>query len=331
LEKLVSVYRGSIEESSHYGHIAIVDVSKGLKSALGDPNYITYIRSAAKPLQVINLFLNDLDKQYGFTAEEIAVMCGSHGGEEIHCNAVNSVLEKIGLSTDYLQCGSHRPFSREAASRLNRLQQKPTSLHNNCSGKHAAMLAMCVKYGWNTGNYLDPHHPVQTKLAETVAYISDLRVRDLIIGIDGCGVPVYGMPLYNMAQAFGRLANPNGLSESFALACSKVTKAMITSPHMLSAKEAIDYNLMMETKGSVIAKIGAEAVYCIGLPNKGIGIALKVIDGSHRAIPPVVMKLLVKQNILDEHSLHHLSKFVQPEIINHAGLKVGYLSAEFDL
>lgn len=244
MQKLVSVYRGPLEESSHYGYLVVVNDQGQVVHQLGDPQFETYIRSAAKPLQVIPLLLETLDEKYGFTAEEIAVMCGSHGGEAIHRQAVSSILDKIGLSPEHLLCGIHRPFS-PSENRLLRLSgAEPTTLHNNCSGKHAAMLALSVHFNYDTAQYLNPEHPVQKLLLSTVSLFAGIDVDAVHIGVDGCGVPVFGMPLVNMARAYAKLVRPQKLPPGYAQACEKVVTAITANPQMISATHDLDYRLM---------------------------------------------------------------------------------------
>ncbi|MBO8167624.1 MAG: asparaginase [Thermoanaerobacteraceae bacterium] len=331
MEKLVSVYRGSLEESSHFGHISIVNLNTGVVYGLGNTGHVTYIRSAAKPLQLLPLLLDALDEYFGFTDEELAVMCGSHGGETIHRNAVSGILQKIGLSPDYLQCGIHCPFSRDEAKKLRAAGKQPTTLHNNCSGKHAAMLSLCVRYGWDLETYLHPDHPVQKRMRETVAYMSGMAADQLVIGVDGCGVPVFGLPLTNMARAYARLTNPQNLGAGYQAACRKVCQVMTEHPDMIGVTNALDHSVIETLRGSLVAKIGAEAVYCMGLPGKGIGIAFKVIDGSQRAVAPVVISILKQLGMLSPADLEQLQRFARPVLKNHNGDIIGHLEAAFKL
>ncbi len=327
MEKLVAVFRGTLEESSHYGHVAVVNIQGKILSSLGNPDYLTYIRSAAKPLQVIPLLLDGLDREFGFTGTELAVMCGSHGGEAIHRQAVASILKKIGLDCSYLQCGTHQPFSRAERKRLLELGEKPTSLHNNCSGKHAAMLTLSAKHGFDLSTYLNPEHPVQQRMLDTVAALSQFDRDQIITGVDGCGVPVFGLPLSGMALAYANLSNPGRLPEQYQSACEKICHVMSRHPEMVSATGALDHCLMATAAGRLIAKSGAEAVYCLGVPGRNYGIALKIIDGNQRAVPPAVVTLLYQLGVLTESDVGQLKQFSQPSLKNNRGDIIGHLEA----
>ncbi|WP_366921832.1 asparaginase [Metallumcola ferriviriculae] len=331
MEKLAAVFRGVLEESSHFGHLVIADTHGKVVSSLGDANHITYIRSAAKPLQVVPLLLDGLDQEFSFTNQELAVMCGSHGGEEIHQKAVGSILTKIGLDPSYLLCGIHRPFSSTENKRLRDRNEKPSTLHNNCSGKHAAMLALCIKHNYDLSSYLELTHPVQQTMLATVALFAQLNQSSIVTGVDGCGVPVFGLSLSRMAMSYARLTNTTSLAPEYASACDKVVQAMSQHPEMVSATDGLDCRVISAVPGPIVAKVGAEAVYCIGLPGTGLGIALKIIDGNQRALPPVVISLLSQLRLLNQAAKGDLAEFHHPPIKNNRGEIIGHLEATFKL
>src|SRR5258708_9699141 len=205
---LVEVWRGPIVESRHRGHLTAVDGRGETIAALGLPETVTYVRSSGKPFQALPVIVSGAADRFGFTEQEIAIACGSHSGESIHVDAVRSMLAKIGLDESALKCGVHEPFSAEVARQLARNQTPPNVLQNNCSGKHAAMLALAVHIGALTGSYDDPRHPVQQAIAKTVAEFSDIPPDQIAIGVDGCGVPVFGMTVRAMALMYARLVAP---------------------------------------------------------------------------------------------------------------------------
>src|SRR5262245_37181713 len=197
--------RGALVEGERFGHIAVVDSGGRLVGALGDPGHRTYFRSAAKPFQAMAMVLSGAPERFGFGPRELALACASHGGEEAHVETARGMLAKIGLSEDALECGVHEPLSERAAAALRAAGVKATAIHNNCSGKHAGMLAACRARGWPTAGYHRPDHPLQREILEHVSAFTGLRAAEIAIGIDGCSVPCFGVPLERMALAYARL------------------------------------------------------------------------------------------------------------------------------
>lgn len=336
---LVEVWRGSIVESRHRGHLTAVDGSGRTIAALGSPEAVTYVRSSGKPFQAIPVVSSGAADRFGFTEQEIAIACGSHSGEPMHVETVRSMLRKIGLDESDLKCGVHEPFSAEVARELARNQQPPNELQNNCSGKHAAMLALARHVGAQTGSYDEWTNPVQQAIAKTVSDFSDVPVDKIAIGIDGCGVPVFGIPVRAMALMYARLVSP---PESFDAgtrqACERIVKAMVAFPEMVGGlKNRLDTELIKAGEGRLISKIGAEGVYTVGvLPCEewpdGLGLALKIEDGDdHRARPPAVIEALRQLNVLSENELVALASYAPTVITNRRGERVGEARAAFTL
>src|SRR5207237_1917378 len=188
---LVEVWRGPIVESRHRGHLIAVDGNGNVVAALGTPNSVTYILSAGKPFQAIPLITSGAADHFSFTEQEIAITCGSHSGEPAHVSTVKSMLEKIGLDESALKCGVHQPFSADVTRELARNQQSPNVLQNNCSGKHAGMLALARRVGAPTETYDDSANPVQQAIAKTISQFADVPIDSIAFGVDGCGVPVF--------------------------------------------------------------------------------------------------------------------------------------------
>jgi len=336
---LVEVWRGPIVESRHRGHLTAVNGKGETIAALGQPETVTYVRSSGKPFQAIPVIVSGAADRFGFTEQEIAIACGSHSGEPIHVNTVRSMLSRIGLDESALKCGVHEPFSAEVARELARTQTPPGVLQNNCSGKHAAMLALARHVGAPTQNYDDQGNPVQQAIAKTVADFSDVPLDQIAIGTDGCGVPVFGIPVRALALMYARLVAP---SEEFDAAtrnaCHRIVKAMIDFPEMVGgSKDRLDTELIKAGKGRLISKIGAEGVYTVGvLPGgqwpKGVGLALKIEDGDdHRARPPAVIEALRQLNVLAQDELMALASYAPTIIKNRRGERVGEARAAFTL
>ncbi|HKP37519.1 MAG TPA: asparaginase [Pyrinomonadaceae bacterium] len=336
---LVEVSRGPIVESRHRGHLIAIDGAGKTVTTLGAPETVTYIRSSAKPFQAMPLVASGAADRFGFSEKEIAIACGSHSGEPEHVATVQSMLGKIGRDEGALKCGAHVPYSAEVARELVEKRQAPQVLQNNCSGKHAGMLALALHIGAPTETYDQPANPVQQQIAKTVSTFSDVPLEKLAIGVDGCGAPVFGLSVHAMALMYARLVKPpHEFDVSITKACGRIVNAMINFPEMVGgSKGRLDTELIRAGKGRLISKIGAEGVYTVGaLPGdqwpNGLGFALKVEDGDdHRARPPAVIEALRQLGLLNENDLSALSEYSPTLIKNRRGDLVGEARAAFTL
>ncbi len=291
---LAAARRGPVVESVHRGRVAVCDPTGEILDAVGDPEGYVYLRSSAKPFQALPLLLSGAADALRFSDEEIAVACASHNGEPRHLSAVRSILRRVGLSEDDLQNGAHPPLYGSAAARLARSGEVPRRIHGNCSGKHAGMLALCVHEGWNTTGYRRPDHPVQQKILGALSEICVVGRDEILVAGDNCGVPTFAMPLKNLAIGFARLASGEGLSGELAVSASRIRDAMRSNPYMVAGTDRLDTELMQNT--DLLVKGGAEAVFACGSP-EGWGMAIKVSDGSGRAVRPAVLAALSRQGI----------------------------------
>jgi L-asparaginase II len=338
-EPLVEVTRGGITESRHRGHIVAVEPDGTLVAHLGAPQTVTYLRSSAKPHQAIPLLASGAADHFGFTEKEVALACASHSGEPIHTEVAASMLRKIGLGPEALKCGIHEPFSPEESRRLRETGEAPNVLQNNCSGKHAGMLALALHLGAPTETYDEPSNPVQLAIGETVSRFSGVPIEDIAVGVDGCGVPCFGVTVNAMARMYARLVSPLAeFDERTRRACSRIVAAMTTHPELIGGtSERLDTELMKAGKGRLISKVGAEGVYTAGvLPcedwPRGLGLAIKIEDGDdHRARPTVVIESLRQLGILVDESLEAVSRYAFFPVRNRRGDVVGEVTAEFRL
>jgi L-asparaginase II len=328
-EALVEVTRGGRVESEHRGAIAVVDAQGELVAHSGDVGLVSYLRSSAKPFQLLPLVESGAADRLGFTAAELAVIAGSHSGEPRHVAAVQSILNKIGLSEDALHCGIHVPFNADAAKALQAADRAPTTLHNNCSGKHSGMLAQAVDRGLSTHDYLDPQHPVQVAIRQRLAELGGITFDEVNVGVDGCSAPCFAMPLRAAALAFARLADEreDGLS--------RVARVMMDYPEMVAGEGRLDTDLMRAVPYRLVSKGGAEGYHGMGIVVKGdpaLGIAIKIADGDgKRGGHPVVVEALRQLGVLDVAALARLKSYHTWPITNHRGLEVGEVKANFRL
>ncbi len=335
---LVEVRRGPIVESRHRGHVVAVDGNGQVVARLGNPETVTYLRSSAKPHQAVPLVASGAADRFGFDARELAAACGSHSGEPVHEETVAGMLRKLGLSEDALKCGAHEPFSREAALELRRRGQPPRVLQNNCSGKHTGMLALALHLGAPTETYDHPDNPVQRLIARTVAEFSGVPEVDIAIGVDGCGVPVFGVSVSAMALMYARLVSPPAdFPPETRRACERLVAAMTGHPEMVGGtSERLDTELMRAAPG-IISKVGAEGVYTVGVGAcarwpRGLGLALKIEDGEdRRARPTVVIESLRQLSALGANALDALAPYARFTVCNHRGDEVGVVRPSFTL
>lgn len=266
-----------------------------LVRAAGDVGAYTYLRSSAKPVQALASILTGAADRFAMTDAEVALACGSHGGEPFHVETAAGLLRKIGLSAESLQCGAHPPAFEPAARALCASGVEPSALHNNCSGKHSAMLAACVASGWETANYLDPEHPLQRMNRANVAAFAGLAPQDVRVGVDGCSAPVFAVPLSACARIFAGVTNRNeakGLSEAQKVASRRICAALRERPEMIGGTKRLDSDVIRVTQGRVVSKVGAEGLWCAGVANADLGVAVKCEDGTPTAAQWVGLSLL---------------------------------------
>jgi L-asparaginase II len=336
---LVNVTRGPITESRHRGHVVAVDGDGRTVASLGAPETVSYLRSSLKPHQGIPLVASGAADRFGFDEQEIAIACGSHSAEPFHTQTVARMLRKIGLDEGALKCGAHEPYSKETAEGLRARGEKPTALHNNCSGKHAGMLALSRHLGAPPELYDDPAGAVQQAALRAVSQFSGLDVDEIVLGTDGCGVPVFGLSVREMALTYARLvAPPQGFDAGTRAACERLTSAMNARPELVGGThERFDTEVMRAGRGRLVSKIGAEGVYTAGvLPcerwPKGLGLAFKIEDGEdRRARSTIAIEALRQLDVLVEDAYKTLSPYASFPVQNHRGEKVGQIRASFRL
>ncbi len=322
---LAAVIRGEVEESIHAGDLVAVNSEGRILYSCGDSQRITYMRSAAKPLQLIPLLRKGAHEDFGFNSRELAVMAASHSGEAEHVSLVKSILEKIGLDSSYLQCGVHPPLHRGSRKALYQAGKKPNALHCNCSGKHSGMLALVRQMGWQLENYLEHESPLQHLIRSTVLELTSLCSEEMQLGIDGCGAPVFALTMERMALAYARLATRQ------EEAISTVVSSMMEHPMLVAGSDRFNTALMRALPGSILAKSGAEGIFCFALFSPPMGVAVKISDGRARALPPVVLRFLREIGLLEEGENEHLQEYWEPDLRNNHQKKVGKIKALFTL
>ncbi len=312
--------RGPMVESRHRVHAAVVDASGRLIGAAHDPALLTYWRSCAKPFQVMPLIDSGGFDRIGWGDDELALACASHGGEPEHVAVAEGMLTSIGMEEGDLACGPHDPLAQRGQRILRESGRRPTRLHNNCSGKHAAMLAHAHTNGWPAVGYERREHHVQRDGLAEVSRWSGVEAGDIVQAVDGCGCVVYGLALEPMARAYARLADS---ARQLAETPSRIVHAMTTRPFLVGGTDRFDSALIEATEGKVIAKIGAEGVHSVAIVDEGIGIAVKVEDGAQRAQFPAVLRALQHYGVLPRDLPPRLAEFMHRPLRNTRGEIVG--------
>jgi len=315
-------------ESVHRVSIAVADASGRLHASSGNPDLVTFARSAIKPFQAVPLIELGVADRFELSQPELALCCASHSGEEYHTEAARSILRRCGVDEAVLACGPHAPFHEPSASKLAESGQVPGRIHNNCSGKHAGMLALARSQGWPVSGYQEPSHPVQLTMLETVARWVGLAEGEIPIAVDGCGVATFALSLRRMALAFARFAAAVRRGDA---APARVFEAMTRFPEYVAGSGRLCSALMRAAEGRLIAKTGAEGVYCAAIPAQGLGVALKVEDGAKRAAEPAIVTILEALGELSSEATASLAAFAFPVIRNTRGEEVGRIRAAIDL
>jgi L-asparaginase II len=316
---LVRVVRSGLQESEHDVHVAVADERGRLVAWAGDAHRTVFARSSMKPVQAA---VARSVMEHPPSARQLALMCASHNGETVHVRIVRSLLATAGVDEGALRNTPGWPLDREAASRV----RGPSSIRHNCSGKHAGMVVASASAGWRIETYLRPAHPLQKRILAAVRIASGID--EVQVGVDGCGAPVFGMPLSAMATIFARLARPDRLGALQPHASCAVA-AMRANPYLVAGRRRED-TAIMEAAGNLVVKSGAEALICAADLERGIGVAVKVADGGDRAAPPALLRTLELLDVLTAEQVRELDRYARPWVTG-GGERVGGLVAEVHL
>jgi L-asparaginase II len=317
---LVEVTRGELVESVHRGAVAIADASGALRFSLGDVESPIYPRSSLKPIQALPLVESGAADAFGLGEEELALACASHSGEPMHTERVTAWLKRIGCQESDLACGPHAVRYEPVAEAMLRAGEKPTRIHNNCSGKHTGFLTVARHWNIATEGYERHDHPVQQAVAKVLGELCGVT-EPLPWGIDGCTAPNFALPLAAFARALAKLADPSSLAESRAKAIRRLVGAMTAHPELVAGTGRSDTILMRAAKGRAATKAGAEAYYAAIVPESGLGMALKIDDGAGRGAETAIASIVETLGLL--HGDQAALELAQAPILNTAGGIVG--------
>ena len=316
---LATAWRGNVTEAVYRGHIAVVDSTGFTVAATGDPDVVTPLRSCAKPLQALPFVGTAMD-ELGASDAELALACASHNGEEEHVATARRLLDRAGVSEAELECGPQLPSDEAAARRLLAGGGTPLPVHNNCSGKHAAMLATCVVAGWPRAGYIHRHHPLQRAVTAALSRYLDIDLSSAPWGVDGCGLPTFGVPLSALARGFTA-------AQAADARFRRCQDAMAAHPFLVAGTGRFDSALLEACGAAVTGKIGGGAVWVAVSRERGTALAIKLEGGAGEAIPAIAIAVLQRLGMLPETLHSSLERHAEPALRNWAGTPVGTIQA----
>jgi len=330
LQPLIQLSRGGTPECLHFGAIAVVNTRGQLVAQASDPHWLSFTRSTLKALQALPFVEAGGPQQFGFSQAQIAMLCASHNGEDMHVQAADAMLAQAGQSYKALRCGCHVP------GLFTLLDQAPPAglqfdeRHNNCSGKHAGFVAYCVQHGLPLDDYTAPDHPLQQAIRRDVARVVGMDPQDMKLGIDGCSAPNFAMPLSRLAYGYARLAS-GGADAEFGASFSQLSNAMTAHPEMVSGTGRNDLAFTRAGRGDWISKVGADGVQVLGSKSRGEAIAIKISDGNKPALFAATVEVLDQLGWLDDDQRGALAPWRAATLTNARGLQVGTRQPIFQL
>lgn len=318
---LCEIQRGPLIESVHRGHAVVCDGTGQIIEAFGDPEKVVYPRSSSKMIQALPLVTSGAADAFGLQTHQLALACASHNGAAIHTDPVTTWLGELGLAETDLRCGPQPPKDSDARAVLRTTGDTPCQIHNNCSGKHSGFLTLNKHLGGHS-EYIEPDHPVQVMAKEAFEMVTDSPSPGY--GIDGCSAPNYATTMHGMARAMAWYATAHTRSDSASRAATRLVEAMMKYPQLVAGEERACTELMRAAGGKAALKGGAEAYYVAILPQKEIGIALKIEDGNARGSEAAIAALLIRYGVIEPNH-PALQPFIANPMRNWRGVETGML------
>jgi L-asparaginase II len=319
---LAEVSRGHTVESLHRGSFAVANAHSKIVLENGNITHPIFPRSSIKAFQCVPLIESGAADHFGFDDEDIALACSSHNGEAEHVRVAASMLAKAAIDEAAYECGSHWPERIDDKATLIKADEAPRAIHNNCSGKHAGMLALAKYLGVPLKNYVMRDHPVQQAVARAFDHYCDANTATAPCGIDGCSVPTWAVPLENLSHGFAQLFAPGNTTGA------RIAKAAATHPFLLAGTNRFDSKIMRAVPRLFI-KVGAEGVYCGAIPHASLGFALKIDDGAIRGAEVAVANLLLKLDCWTATEKSQIETFTHSNMNNWSKLEVGEVRSNF--
>jgi L-asparaginase II len=321
-EPLIELTRNGVQECLHWGAVALTDTEGHVLAHVGNPHWLCFTRSTLKPLQALPLVHAGGAAHFGLNSQELAMLCASHNGEDMHVAQVGSILRKTGLTPTQMQCGCHVPYRFSFFD-----QPMPEGFvyderHHNCSGKHSGFMAYCVQHGLPIDTYTEVDHPLQQAVRLAVADVAGFSSEQLRLGIDGCSAPNYAMPLSRLARCYARLARPQAAGH-YGESLQTLSNAMTAHPELVSGTGRNDADFMRAGQDDWVSKVGADGVQVVGSRSRGQALAIKIMDGNKAALFAATVEALDQLGWLDVAQRAELSPWRAQVLSNVAGLAVG--------
>ena len=317
------VTRGKVVESIHEAKCVVQNFNYKIIFTTGHEWDLVYPRSAIKIFQAIPFIQSEAHKKYQLSKKEIAISCASHCGEKQHMLVLHNWIKKIKINIKSLKCGIHNPLNLAASNKILLSGENPSQLHNNCAGKHLGMISGCLSNKMNIDNYVDFHHPYQKLIRNSLENITECKITKKQVGIDGCSVPQYAFPLYNLSTSMVNLIKNYICNDAFSTQIRLLLDSILKYPQLTSGTNKFDSELMKITKGKIFSKGGAEGVLLFAPKEKKIGGVIKIKDGNQRAIPSTAIEIFKKLSLVTNNEMRELSNWNNQQIYNHAKIVVG--------
>lgn len=326
---LFEEYRADILECVHYGSVCVVD-KEGITASVGDTDWTCFYRSASKPIQSLPVLIHGLDKKYGLTEEETALFSGSHWGDQEHVRVLESIMDKTGLKEEQMIMLPTYPNRITEKERLLKNHMPPRKIYHNCSGKHLGMMLLARELEGDVSEYWVRTGRTQQEILEIISMMTDVAVKDIKIGVDGCGVPVYAVPFHAIADSYLRLVCPELIKDPVLRRAVEQNVNMIHKyPHMIAGKDVVCS--VLASSEDLLGKSGAMGVYAIGIRSLGVGIAAKIMDGSHDEFAAVVQRVFEELGYVNPEVTQKLEELYPSTIVNDNLETVGYRKSVFRL
>lgn len=320
---MVEATRGRHVESFYRGRAVVVDVLGHVIRSWGDIHEPVFGRPSLKFIQALPLIEQGAAEAYHLSLEEVALSLASHHGEERHVVILEAWLKKLGRDERILACGIHTPLYRMTTQRPQKFYEKPSVLQNACAGNHLGMLTTALHRNEPIEGYLSKEHPVQRRVEQALAEMTDIDTNYTPYGTDECGIPAFAFPLFNIALAMARFADPSHLHYPRQKAIHYLLSAVEAHPELIAGENGFDTKVIKTTQGRVVCKGGAGGVQVGILPSLGLGLALKIDDGNTKAAEVAFLALLRSLGAIDDDLCEKLD--VRPPLMTHTGKTVGFL------
>jgi L-asparaginase II len=319
----VEVTRGNLVESRHRGLAVVVDGDGDVLFSAGDVDSAIFPRSSCKAMQALPLIESGAADAFGFGNRELALSCSSHSGEDAHAELAAAMLAKAGKDVSAMECGAHWSSDQKTIIHQARTLEKPSALHNNCSGKHSGFICTCVHTGTDPKGYVGYDHPLQQELRGIMENLTGATLGPDNCGVDGCSIPTYAVPLKGLAHGFAKMATGTALSPERAKASRRLIDACMAEPFFVAGTGRACTRIMEIAPGKIFTKTGAEGVFIAALPEQGIAMAVKCEDGATRAAEAIITALLAKYFEAGSAEQDALLAMANHSMYNWNGIHVG--------